>query len=154
MLNEIVMWDRSLKVIDAFILIVCMMVLLSGTVLTAGAANQRRDCHVCGMWIDQYEHTRHVVVLKDGRTEHFCSFACASKYIRDNGESIKAAKVADFITKQLVDADGAYYLEGSDVPAVMSYISIIAFSTKSSAAVFREEHGGHIITFAEALNNL
>jgi nitrous oxide reductase accessory protein NosL len=104
------------------------------------------------MWIDQYEHTKHVVVLHNGKTEYFCSIACASRYIEVNGREIDKIKVADFITKQLVDADHAFYLVDSNIPGVMSYISRIAFSTSKSAEEFREIHGGKIMTFEEALS--
>ena len=130
-----------------------VLVLLFYALTTVGADTRRRECTVCGMWIDQYEHTKHVVNLRGGNTEYFCSIACASKYIDVNGREIYKIKVADFITKQLIDADYAFYLVDSNIPGVMSYISMIAFSTSKSAEEFREIHGGKIMTFEEALSS-
>ena len=130
-----------------------VLVLLFYALTTVGADTRRRECAVCGMWIDQYEHTKHVVNLRGGNTEYFCSIACASKYIDVNGREIYKIKVADFITKQLIDADYAFYLVDSNIPGVMSYISMIAFSTSKSAEEFREIHGGKIMTFEEALSS-
>jgi len=129
-----------------------LLLLLFYALTTAGADTQRRECAVCGMWIDQYEYTKHVVILRDGNTKYFCSIACAGKYIEANGREIQKIKVADFMTKQLIDADTAFYLLDSDIPGVMSYVSRIAFATSKSAEEFREIHGGKIITFAEALS--
>lgn len=130
-----------------------VFLLLFYALTSLGADTRRRECAVCGMWIDQYEHTRHVVILHDGNTEYFCSIACASKYIEVNGREIQKIKVADFITRELIEADYAFYLVDSDIPGVMSYISRIAFATSKSAEEFREIHGGKIITFEQALSS-
>lgn len=114
---------------------------------------QREECEICGMWIDQYMSTRHVITLKDNTIKSFCSLACAAKYIREHKENVKDVKVADFLTQRLIDAEKAFYLEGSDVPGVMSYTSRIAFSTKDDAERFQSKHGGRIITFEKAMEN-
>lgn len=134
-------------------IIVGLVLLLFFYALTSvGADTPRRECAVCGMWIDQYEHTKHVVNLHNGSSEYFCSIACARKYIEVNRREIHKIRVADFITEQLIDADYAFYLVDSNIPGVMSYISMIAFSTSKSAEEFREIHGGKIMTFAELLS--
>jgi nitrous oxide reductase accessory protein NosL len=129
-----------------------VLLLLFYALTSAVAENQRRECAVCGMWIDQYERTKHVAIMHDGDRAYFCSFACASKYIKVNGPKIHKIKVADFITKQLIDAYNAFYLVDSDIPGVMSHRSMIAFSTSKSAQEFREIHGGRIIAFEGALS--
>lgn len=114
---------------------------------------KRDECIVCGMWIDQYMKTRHVVVLKDGQSHSFCSFACAAKYYDEHKEKIKEIKAADFQSEKLIDAEKAYYLEGSSVLGVMSYTSRIVFEKKSDAKKFRKKRGGSIIDFRQALKN-
>lgn len=104
------------------------------------------------MWIDQYMSTRHVVVMGDGAEFVFCSLACTARHML-KGEHVKKILVADFLTCAPVDATKAHYLEGSDVPGVMSHTSRIAFSEKSSAEEFRKKHGGRIISFKKALRN-
>ncbi len=115
------------------------------------AEEAREDCRVCGMWIDQYMHTRHVLTAADGTQVSFCSFACAARYL--NKEKVDAAglQAADFLTTDLVSAKDAFYLVGSDAPPVMSYISIIAFASREEAENFQKSHGGQIMTFDEAL---
>ena len=113
------------------------------------AADAREDCRVCGMWIDQYMHTRHVLTEADGSRVSFCSFTCAAKHIRKHGEDAKQLQAADYLTTELVDAEKAVYLVGSDAPPVMSYTSIITFAGISAAKDFQKKHGGRIMTYSE-----
>ena len=112
----------------------------------------RKDCRVCGMWIDQYLHTRHVMLMADGTQIFFCSFTCAAKYLKMNKPPAKLLQVADYLTTDLVGAEDAFYLVGSDAPPVMSYTSIIAFADRESAESFQDLHGGRIMTYAEVLD--
>ena len=113
------------------------------------AEEKREDCRVCGMWIDQYMNTRHVLTEADGSRVYFCSFTCAAKYIRKHGADAKHLQAADYPTAKLVDAEDAFYLVGSDVLPVMSYTSIIAFADITEVKNFQKTHGGRIMTFAE-----
>ncbi|MFN3395382.1 MAG: nitrous oxide reductase accessory protein NosL [Thermodesulfovibrionales bacterium] len=138
--------DKTL--IAAFL---CILFLFSLWMSVFG--EHREECAICGMWIDQYMSTRHVIILKDNTTTSFCSIACAARYLNENRQKVKNVKVADFLTDRLINAEKAYYLEGSDVPGVMSYISRIAFSTKTDAERFQRKHGGRLITFKQAVEN-
>jgi copper chaperone NosL len=113
------------------------------------AGGTREDCRVCGMWIDQYMHTRHVLVDADGNLLTFCSYTCAAGYMKKHAVNVKKLQAADYLTADLVDADKAYYLVGSDAPPVMSYTSIIAFAGIETAADFQKQHGGRIMSLAE-----
>jgi nitrous oxide reductase accessory protein NosL len=126
-----------------------MVVLLCACGAIAGAA--REDCRICGMWIDQYLRTRHVLTEADGSQVSFCSFTCAARYLKQKGGEMKLLRAADYLSKELVDARKAIYLVGSDVPPVMSFASIIAFSRKDTATEFQKIHGGRIMSFAELM---
>ncbi len=115
------------------------------------AEEAREDCRLCGMWIDQYMHTRHVLTAANGTQVSFCSFTCASKYLIRHKAEAKQLQAADYLTAELVDAEDAFYLLGSDAPPVMSYNSIIAFASIEAAESFQKLHGGKIMTFAEVL---
>lgn len=116
--------------------------------------SEREDCEVCGMWIDLYMKTRHVVSIKDGSDISFCSIACTAKYIKKNRSEIFRIMAADYLTGEMIDTENAFYLSGSDVPGVMSYTSRIAFSTLEKAENFQGKHGGRIISFSQALEEL
>jgi len=115
------------------------------------AEEAREDCRLCGMWIDQYMHTRHVLTTEDGKQISFCSVTCAANYIKRHGGESQHLQVADYLTAELVNVESAFYLLGSDAPPVMSYNSIIAFKSFAEADNFRQLHGGKIMTFTEAL---
>ncbi len=132
------------------ILIFCSLLVIDVISPNEGVTG-RQECSVCGMWIDQYEHTRHLAITKDGKTIHFCNFACAAKGMGLHKDEIKTIKVADFITKSMTDANKAYYLEGSDIPGLTGYISRIAFASQTDAIGFQKRYGGRIVTLREAL---
>ena len=117
----------------------------------AVAEEAREECSLCGMWIDQYMHTRHVLTEEDGEQISFCSVTCAARHIKRSGEDVQHLEVADYLTAELVNVESAFYLLGSDAPPVMSYTSIIAFKSLAEADNFRKLHGGKIMTFAEVL---
>ena len=118
---------------------------------TLFAAEPRPDCQVCGMWIDQYRHTRHVFTAKDGSQVMFCSLTCAAKYLKNHEPEMQQLQVADYLTAELVDTARAVYLVGSDAPPVMCNTSIIAFSSRQQAEKFQQQHGGRLLALGEAL---
>jgi len=127
--------------------------LLIAVFYTGSRAGEREECAVCGMYIDLYQRTRHAISFNDGTTKLTCGLACAAKVIVQNEDKIYGVRVADFLTGKFLAADKAYYLEGSDVPGVMTYTSRIAFTSKAQARSFQKKHGGRIITFDQALKH-
>jgi copper chaperone NosL len=127
--------------------------LLVTGILPFARAAQREECVVCGMYLDLYERTRLVISYIDGTTKLTCSLACAAEIINKDRGRINGVKAADFLTGTLLDADKAYFLEGSDIPGVMTYTSRLAFSSKAQALTFKKKHGGKIITFEQALKD-
>ena len=140
-----------LKILSACLLLFAFSLHLAHDVIAGGEA--REDCRVCGMWIDQYMHTRHVLADADGNRLTFCSYTCAAGYIRKHTVNAEQLQAADYATADLVGANKAFYLVGSDVPPVMSYTSIIAFAWIATAEDFQKQHGGRIMSFAEVQAN-
>ena len=103
------------------------------------------------MWIDQYRHTRHVFIDKQGNEIMFCSLTCAARYLKAHESEMEKLQVADYLTAELIDTDQAVYLVGSDAPPVMSNTSFIAFAHRDEAEEFRKQHGGRIMKFIEAI---
>ena len=115
------------------------------------AKEAREDCRICGMWIDQHMHSRHVLTPADGSEVSFCSFTCTARFLKMPEVKMKRLQVADYLTAELVDVKDAFYLVGSDAPPVMSQISIIAFYDREAAENFRKLHGGKIMNFDEVV---
>ena len=140
------------NIIRKTVSLIVTALLVTGIYTTARTA-EREECVICGMYLDLYERTRLVILFNDDTTKSTCSLACAAKVINQNRGRIKGVKVADFLTGKLLDADKAYFLEGSDIPGVMSYTSRVAFSSKTQASTIQKKHGGRIITFDRALKD-
>ena len=130
-------------------LLVLIILLLAAPTLFA--AEPRPDCQICGMWIDQYRHTRHVFIAKNGTQVMFCNLPCAVRYLKTHAPEMQELQVADYLSAELIDSDLAFYLVESDAPAVMSNTSIIAFAHREQAEKFLQKHGGRILNFAQVL---
>ena len=68
-------------------------------------------------------------------------------------KTIKAIWVADYGTRDLIDAEKAVWVIGGDLQGVMSGTSRVAFADKAKAEAFRKEHGGELDTFDEAIDS-
>jgi nitrous oxide reductase accessory protein NosL len=131
-----------------------MLVMLVALPACLFGGEDREGCHVCGMWVDMYMKTRHLAEHKDGSRVSFCSISCASKYLEEHGGRVVKVMAADYLSRDLVDARAAFYLSGSDVFGVMTYTSRLAFSSRARAEEFQKKHGGNIIDFDRALDEL
>jgi copper chaperone NosL len=116
-------------------------------------AAEREGCVLCGMYLDIYAKTRYTITLDDGSSQSTCSLTCAARIINEHKGRTRDVKVADYLTGKMIDAQSAFFLEGSDVPGVMSNTSRIAFPSKKAVQDFRKKHGGRIITFDKAVRN-
>jgi nitrous oxide reductase accessory protein NosL len=130
-----------------------ILVLLLFTAPSLAHPAEREGCAICGMYLDVYAKTRFEITLTDGSSRSACGMACAVRIIDANRDRIREVRVADYRTGALIVARDAFFLEGSDVPGVMSYTGRIAFSTRAEAADFQKKHGGKIMTFENALKN-
>jgi nitrous oxide reductase accessory protein NosL len=150
-LKALKVWKKvkpRLKILAVFLLTLVSLIYYVPGVF---AEEVREDCRLCGMWIDQYMHTRHVLTEADGTQVSFCSFTCAVKFMKMHEVEVKQLKVADYLSTELVDVKDAFYLLESDAPPVMSNSSIIAFASKKTVESFQKLHGGKIMTFDEIL---
>jgi nitrous oxide reductase accessory protein NosL len=132
----------------------CLLIALFFVVAPSLAqVGEREGCVICGMYLDMYAKTRWMIILDDGSSQSTCGMACAVKVIDAHKGRVKDVKVADFSSGALIAAQKAFFLEGSDIPGVMSYTSRIAFSSKEAVQEFKKKHGGRIVLFEEALRN-
>lgn len=134
----------------ASIFLFCAFLLSQGYALHA---SDRAGCVICGMFLDLYERTRYMISLDDGRTFSTCGLTCAAGIIKDHKAHLAGIEVADFSTGEPINARTAVYVEGSDIPGVMTYTSRLAFRSKAAATAFQSEHGGRLMTFDEALRS-
>ncbi|MDP2904437.1 MAG: nitrous oxide reductase accessory protein NosL [Methylovulum sp.] len=116
---------------------------------------ERPSCRVCGMWIDQYQKTAAELVYKDGSKEYTCGVACMLRLVDDEGgvSAFKSVKVHDWVTGELVDAQTATYVLGSQVIPDM-VPNYIAFAKREEAEAFAAKEGGELIDFTIAYDDV
>jgi nitrous oxide reductase accessory protein NosL len=112
----------------------------------------RHSCKVCGMYIDQYEHTSAVLTLKNGKKLETCGVSDMIRIINDQGgpDAFSSIEVHDWKSRALIPAAGAVYVIGSRLIPDMTP-NIIAFEHKEDAEAFRAREGGEILNFTQAL---
>ena len=118
-------------------------------------------CEVCGMNVIKGGKGNFVIKLKDGSTKTTDSPDCGMLLRGNLSDNVKSAKVTDYNTKELVDADSAYYVKGADITTKKDKLekglmpnSMVAFSTKEKAEAFQKEHGGEVLNYEAAVKSL
>lgn len=111
-----------------------------------------KSCQYCGMDRGKFAHSRMVIEYDDGSTVATCSLRCVAVDLANNiDKTPKAIKVADFVSKELLDAEKAVWVIGGSRQGVMSQNAKWAFATKENADTFIKEHGGKPAGFEEAI---
>ncbi|MHA6480403.1 nitrous oxide reductase accessory protein NosL [Paenibacillus sp. strain BS8-2] len=120
----------------------------------AQAINEETDiCVICKMAIkdDQYATQ---IVTKDGQSLKFDDIGCLNTWKTENGtDTIGAAFVRDFNSKQWLPYDKAYYAYDPTYQTPMAY-GIVSFEKEEDAKSFIAEKGtGTLMTSADLTNH-
>ncbi len=124
-------------------------------------------CEVCHRSV--HEATAYEIRLEDGAAQKACCPRCGLRFQRDRTD-VASAEVTDFDTGQRVDANDAFFVEGSSVNLCHKKMveedrsgvqyqltwdrcmpSLIAFKGRESADTFRGDYGGVVKTYEEIL---
>lgn len=126
-----------------------------------GEMQSGMKCEVCNMNVMKGGKGNFVIELKDGSTKTTDSPDCGMLLRGNLSDNIKSAKVTDYNTKELIDADSAYYVKGADITTKKDKLekglmpnSMVAFSTKEKAEAFQKEHGGEVLNYEAAVKSL
>lgn len=110
------------------------------------------SCKFCGMDREKWNFSRVYLEYDDGTTEGTCSLHCAAVDLALNlDKSPKTIWVADFSTKQLIDAEKAVWVIGGKKPGVMTRRAKWAFADQTAAEAFIEINEGSVATFDQAI---
>lgn len=116
-----------------------------------GTDQPGQACKYCGMNLLQFAHSRMYITYDDGSTVGLCSLHCAAVDLALNIDRTPTAiRVGDHASKRLIDAETATWLIDEHKPGVMTSHAKWAFETLEGAEKHLQEHGGRIISFAEA----
>lgn len=109
-------------------------------------------CHYCGMDRAKFGHSRMLLEYESGKAVGACSLHCAALDLALAVDGVPTRiRVADFGTKQLVDAETAVWVIGGAKPGVMTKRAKWAFADRTAADAFVKENGGKVASFDEAL---
>ncbi len=137
------------RTIGFLLFLLCLPLLI--TAVDAEAID-RDSCHVCGMYIDEYQKTAGKLEYKTGKVVQSCGLACLLRMVQDAGgpDAFTALWVKDWTLGIPLPAEEATYVISSKIiPDMLP--SIIAFKERQEAEHFKEENGGELITFSQAL---
>jgi len=121
----------------------------------AGAAEQvenPKECGLCGMDRAAFARSRMVITYVDGATTGVCSLHCATEDMKRNKDKqVKSLQVADYPTRELIDARTASWVVGGKQPGGMNSPAKWAFARSEDAEKFVKENGGEINTFDQVM---
>jgi copper chaperone NosL len=110
------------------------------------------SCKFCGMDREKFAHSRMFIEYDDGTSEGTCSIHCtAIDLILKIDKAPKAIRVGDYSTKNLIDAEKAFWVIGGSKMGVMTKRAKWAFEKKGNAEKFTSENGGSLAAFDEAI---
>lgn len=132
-----------------FLVVFCLLSI--GFVFAQDDVKKHPACKYCGMDRQKFAHSRFFVENEDGSTEGTCSIHCAAiDFALNIDKTPKGMLVGDFNTKNLVDAEKAFWVLGGNKPGVMTKRAKWAFAKKEDAEKFIAETGGSLIPFEAA----
>lgn len=121
----------------------------------APAAKDIQDhpsCPLCGMDRGKFAHSRMLLEYADGTASPACSLHCAVLDLAVNlDKSPTRILVGDYKTKDLIDAEKAFWVLGGDQMGVMTKRAKWAFADKASAEAYIKEHGGQLVDMDAAI---
>ena len=109
-------------------------------------------CKYCGMDRSKFAHSRILIDYEDNTAVGICSIHCAAIDLSLNIDKIpKAIWVGDFYTKNLINAEKAFWVIGGSKMGVMTKNAKWAFEKKEDAEKFIKTNGGEMATFDQAM---
>jgi copper chaperone NosL len=135
----------------AFIVIV-LCLLFAGLARATETVEGPRACQQCGMDRGVFARSRALVTYSDGGSAATCSIHCAVEDIMSAGtRRVTALQVADYHSKELIDAKGAVWVVGGKKGGVMTSPAKWAFARAAEAAAFIKENGGSMTPYDQVL---
>jgi len=129
-----------------------VLLLLAGLGFAETDIEKHKACNYCGMNRGQFAQSRILITYSDGSETALCSLHCAAVDLAVSlDKTPKMIQVADFGTKNLIDAEQAVWVIGGTKPGVMSKRAKWAFAGKTEAEAFVKTNGGQVASFEDAV---
>jgi hypothetical protein len=162
-----------MKVKPVLSTLIALAALVGGALVVYRWEAPRRPavCQVCGRYISR--ETAYRLDTADG-TINACCPACAMHYMLHHPDAVQKAWATDFNSGRAIPATSAYYDEGGGVQYCTRHKppvergtegisqrvydrclpTLVAFATRDEAEVYRQKHGGRIVSYHEAMIGL
>jgi len=109
-------------------------------------------CKYCGMDRAKFAFSRVLIEYDNGTAEGTCSIHCAAIDLALNiDRTPQAILVGDFNTKNLIDAEKAFWVIGGSKMGVMTKNAKWAFEKQEDAEKFIKANGGKQASFDQAM---
>ncbi len=132
-------------------LLACILA-IAGIVKANDDIQKSPSCIHCGMDRATFSHSRMLVTYDDDTTVGTCSIHCLAIDLATNIDKTPSSiEVGDFNSKELIDAEKAFWVIGGKKPGVMSKEGKWAFAKKEAAEAFIKNNEGIMATFDEAM---
>jgi copper chaperone NosL len=110
------------------------------------------DCKYCGMNREKFSFSRVLIEYDDGTVIGLCSIHCAAVDLANNiDRTPKSIKVGDYNSRELIDAEKAFWVIGGAKQGVMTKKAKWAFAKEEDATTFIKENGGTLATFDQVM---
>jgi copper chaperone NosL len=136
------------------LVVFCVMGLLfvNSELMAAEDIHKHKACSYCGMDRGMFSHSRMLIEYDDGTSVGVCSIHCAAVDMAVRiDKTPKSIMVADYNSKELIDAGKAFWTIGGNKMGVMTKRAKWAFMNKADAQNFIKKNGGKLATFDEAM---
>ena len=113
---------------------------------------QHAACAYCRMDRQKFAHSRMVIDYDNGSSTGLCSLHCAALDLANQLDKMPLAiLVADYNTKQLLNAEEAIWVLGGNKKGVMTMRAKWAFLKQADANEFTTANDGEIVAFEGAV---
>ena len=130
----------------------CFLLATAAFAAAADRVEGPDSCKYCNMDRTKFAHSRMLITYSDKSTVGTCSLHCTAVELANNIDKMPVSiKVGDFNTKQLIDAETAYWVIGGDKMGVMTARAKWAFANKADAEAFMKTHKGVLGSFDDAI---
>jgi len=110
------------------------------------------DCKYCGLSREKFSFSRILIEYDDGTVIGLCSIHCAAVDLANQRDRApQSIKVGEYTSRQLIDAEKAFWVIGGTRQGVMTKQAKWAFAKKGDAEKFIKENGGTLATFDQVM---
>ena len=132
--------------------LIALLLSVAGIALAHEDVQKQPSCTYCGMDREKFAHSRMLVTYDDGTKLGTCSLHCLAIDLAQNIDKMpRSIEVGDYSSKELIDAEKAFWVIDGNKPGVMTKQAKWAFATKEDADKYIKENGGTLATFDEAM---